>query len=353
MLLNKNKVIVACAGSGKTKGIVEEALKLGKQKVLVTTYTNENIDQIKTFFIEKNGCIPANVTVQPWFSFLLQEGVRPYQNQMTQRGRVKSIFFIENTKDAGKLKKKLRYIPDSQDSHYLTEKNYIYSDKVSKFIYKCDNRSKGLISKRLEKIYGSIFIDELQDFAGYDLSLLEILFNLHINILAVVDPRQATFSTNTAQKNRQYRKNEIYVWLKREESKNKIKIEEKNDCYRCNQQICDFADKLFPDLPRTVSKNTRLTKHDGIFCISSEEVSAYISRYKPTILRYSKKTNTLGFPAINIGLSKGRTYDRVLIFPTKPMLEYLKTKELSKAGDKTKLYVAVTRAKYSVAFVVE
>ena len=106
MLLNKNKVIVACAGSGKTKGIVEEALKLGKQKVLVTTYTNENIDQIKTFFIEKNGCIPANVTVQPWFSFLLQEGVRPYQNQMTQRGRVKSIFFIENTKDAGKLKKK-------------------------------------------------------------------------------------------------------------------------------------------------------------------------------------------------------------------------------------------------------
>lgn len=353
MLLNKNKVIVACAGSGKTTGIVEEALKLGKQRVLITTYTNENLYQIKAFFIEKAGYIPANVTVQSWFSFLLQEGVRPYQNKMTKRGRVESIFFIENTKDAGKLKKKLRYIPESKDSHYLTEKNYIYDDKVSKFIYNCDKCSKGLISKRLEKIYGSIFIDELQDFAGYDLELLGMFFDSHINIVAVLDPRQATFSTNTAQKNRQYRKSKIYSWLNVEESKNKIIIEEINDCYRCNQQICDFADKLFPDLPKTVSKNTRLTGHDGIFYISSKEVNAYISSYNPRILRYSKKTKTLGFPAINIGLSKGRTYDRVLIFPTKSMLEYLKTKELSKAGDKTKLYVAVTRAKYSVAFVVE
>jgi DNA helicase-2/ATP-dependent DNA helicase PcrA len=353
MLLNKNKVIVACAGSGKTTGIVEKALKLGKQRVLITTYTNENLDQIKAFFIEKTGCIPANVTVQSWFSFLLQEGVRPYQNQMTERGRVESIFFIEDTRDAGKLKKKLRYIPESQDSHYLTEKNYIYNDKVSKFIYNCDKRSKGLISKRLEKIYGFIFIDELQDFAGYDLNLLEILFNSHIDILAVVDPRQATFSTNTAQKNKQYKKSKIYLWLNGEKSKNKIVIEEINNCYRCNQQICDFADKLFPDLQQTVSKNTRITGHDGIFYISSKEVDAYISNYNPRILRYSKKTKTLGFPAINIGLSKGRTYDRILIFPTKPMLEYLKTKELSKAGDKIKLYVAVTRARYSVAFVVD
>jgi len=353
MLLNKNKVIVACAGSGKTTGIVEEALKLGKQRVLITTYTNENLDQIKSFFIEKTGCIPANITVQSWFSFLLQEGVRPYQNQKTERGRVESIFFIENTKNPGKLKKKLRYIPESQDSHYLTEKNYIYDDKVSKFIYNCDKGSKGLISKRLEKIYDYIFIDELQDFAGYDLDLLGMFFNSHINILAVMDPRQATFSTNIAQKNKQYRKSKIYSWLNREESKNKIIIEKINDCYRCNQQICDFADELFPDLPQTVSKNTRLTGHDGIFYISSKEVDIYVSSHNPTILRYSKKTDTLGFYAINIGLSKGRTYDRVLIFPTKPMLEYLETRDLSKAGDKTKLYVAVTRARYSVTFVVD
>ena len=61
----------------------------------------------------------------------------------------------------------------------------------------------------------------------------------------------------------------------------------------------------------------------------------------------------LGFNAINIGVSKGRTFNRVLIFPTRPMLDYLKTEDISKAGDKSKLYVAITRAKYSVAFVVD
>lgn len=104
MLSNKNKVIIASAGSGKTTYIVEEALKMKEQRVLVTTYTNENIDQIKTFFIEKAGCIPANVIVQSWFSFLLQEGVRPYQNHITERRRVKSIYFFGDTKEDKKLK---------------------------------------------------------------------------------------------------------------------------------------------------------------------------------------------------------------------------------------------------------
>ncbi|OQZ03475.1 MAG: hypothetical protein B6D34_07480 [Candidatus Brocadia sp. UTAMX1] len=340
ILSNKNKIIVASAGSGKTTYIIEEALKLKGQRVLVTTYTNENLDQIKAYFFEKNGCIPANITVQSWFSFLLQEGVRPYQNHMNDQKRIQSISF--QTKSSAYHRK----------DNYLTSSNNIYSNKVAEFVYECDKKTKSLISKRLQKIYEYIFIDELQDFAGYDLNLLEIFFNSSIYIIAVGDPRQATFSTNNAQKNRQHRRSNIYSWLKQKEREQKIKIEEINDCHRCNQHICDFADKLFPDLPKTVSKNASSTKHDGIFYIPNENVSIYISTHNPVILRYNKKTDTLGFDAINIGVSKGRTYSRVLIFPTKPMLEYLKTEDITKAGDKSKLYVAVTRAKYSVAFVV-
>jgi hypothetical protein len=69
-------------------------------------------------------------------------------------------------------------------------------------------------------------------------------------------------------------------------------------------------------------------------------------------MRYRIDTNTLGYPAINFGIAKGRTYDRVLIFPTANMKKYLKTKDVGDAGDIAKFYVAVTRAKYSVAFVV-
>lgn len=340
MLLN-NKTIIACAGSGKTTQIVEESLNIKNQKILITTYTNENLDQIKEIFIKKTGCIPKNITVQSWFSFLLQEGVRPYQNHMTDQERVKSIIFL---KKISRFHKKENYISTSND---------IYSNKVSEFVFECNKKTKGLIIKRLERIYDYIFIDELQDFAGYDLCLLENFFNSNIYIVVVGDPRQATFSTNNALKNRQYRKSNIYLWLNDKQNRNDVITEELNECYRSNQYICDFADKLFPDLSLTTSKNSCSTKHDGIFFILHNEVKEYINNYNPTILRYSIKTDTLGFASINIGLSKGRTYNRVLIFPTKPMLCYLKTNDISKVGDKSKLYVAITRAKYSVAFVVK
>jgi hypothetical protein len=348
---NKNKIIVACAGSGKTTYIVEEALKLKDKKVLIVTYTNENLDQVKLTFIEKNGCIPANVFILSWFSFLLQECARPYQNHMNQRSRIRSIYFFKGTQEDKKLKEGLKYQPEAQDGHYLTNNDYLYDDKVSKFVYKCNQCSNGLIIKRLEKVYDHIFIDELQDLAGYDLNLLEIFLQSAINIVGVGDPRQATYSTNQSQKNKRYKKSGIYLWLKEKNKKGEVKIEEQSVCYRSNQKICDFADALFPDLPKTISKNNLTTGHDGIFYILPDKVNDYIKKHRPTILRHNKRKNTLNLSAINIGISKGRTYNRVLIFPTEPMLEYLKTKDPSKVGDKSKLYVAVTRARYSVAFV--
>jgi DNA helicase-2/ATP-dependent DNA helicase PcrA len=73
-------------------------------------------------------------------------------------------------------------------------------------------------------------------------------------------------------------------------------------------------------------------------------------------------------PAYNFGESKGLTFDRVLIYPTKSFIEYLKKaekpndelqsdpkkeviKEELPPETKAKYYAAVTRAKYSVTFV--
>jgi hypothetical protein len=55
---------------------------------------------------------------------------------------------------------------------------------------------------------------------------------------------------------------------------------------------------------------------------------------------------------MNFGISKGSTFDRVLIFPTTPMRQYLEHRDPSKLKRPESLYVAVTRARYSVAFVV-
>lgn len=339
--LNKNQIIIACAGSGKTTFIVDEALKLKDKKVLITTYTNENLDQIKTYLINKAGHVPPNISIVSWFSFLLQDGVRPYQNCLVEGKRIQSIYFPP--------KRNLYHRKDD----YVTPARFIYSDKVSEFVFECNKKNKGLVINRIGKIYDYLFIDELQDFASYDLNVLQDFFQSQINTIGVCDPRQATFSTNNASKNKRFRRQNIYAWIKEQEKNKTITINEKTDCHRCNQMICDFGDQLFPNLPKTISKNMRTTDHDGIFCIPQSNVCDYVKKYTPVIIRYRKDRDTLGFPAINIGLSKGRTYDRVLIFPTKPMCEYLATKDLTKVGDQSKLYVAVTRARYSVTFVVD
>jgi superfamily I DNA/RNA helicase len=349
MQSNKNKVIIASAGSRKTTHIVESALDLKDKKILITTYTNENLDQINTYLIQKNRVAPKNITVVSWFSFLLQDGVRPYQNHLTSKGRVDSICFTEIPEAIKK-----RFKKSNVDNYFLTSANNIYRDRVADFVCECDDRSNGLVVKRLEKIYNYIFIDEVQDFAGYDFTLLEKLLKSSISIVVVGDPRQGTFSTNNSTKNKRFKKNNIIEWINIKKKAGLLDLECRNECYRCNQVICDFADALFPSFSKTISKNFETTPHDGIFFIKPDEVLDYVKTHNPKILRYSVKTETLGLPAVNFGSSKGRTYERVLIFPTQSIKDYLKNRDLSKLKDQTKakFYVAITRAKHSVAFVI-
>ena len=74
--------------------------------------------------------------------------------------------------------------------------------------------------------------------------------------------------------------------------------------------------------------------------------------YINQILRDTVKTNTEGMPALNFGLAKGHNFDRVLIFPNKPIKTYLKSDDPTKLKGITraKFYVGLTRARYSVAF---
>lgn len=56
---------------------------------------------------------------------------------------------------------------------------------------------------------------------------------------------------------------------------------------------------------------------------------------------------------MNFGDAKGLTFNRVIIYPTTPMQEWIfsHNKDL-KPKSRARLYVAVTRAKYSVAIVI-
>ncbi|MEH6407187.1 MAG: UvrD-helicase domain-containing protein, partial [Leeuwenhoekiella sp.] len=212
---SNNKLIIAAAGSGKTTFLIDEALKYTQEKILITTYTQANEDEIRNKIIEKNKCIPDHITIQTWFSFLLKHGVRPYQGFLFDE-KIKGLILVNSQSG---LKAYIKQCPDCKQksitrsdcnkckvpiyfgeekefiNHYFSNSLKIYSDKLSKFVFRCNEKSDGSVIERISRIYSHIYIDEIQDLAGYDLELLKLLFNSSSRILLVGDPRQGTYST--------------------------------------------------------------------------------------------------------------------------------------------------------------
>ena len=340
-----NRAVIAAAGARKTQLVSDEALAARPdRRVLITTYTRENCEQIRRRLQEGTGCLPPNVSVMPWFTFLMNQAARPYQSALT--GQIDYANSL-NFKGA-----RSRFTPRSKPlSYYFDPKADFYRDGVAEFAFRVDQATSGRVIRRLELLYDELYIDELQDLAGYDLEFLDLLLASKISLTAVGDPRQHTYATNQSRKNRQFRGHALLDWLKRRSGV--CTVEPRTECWRCNQEICDWADALYPELPPTTSMNKARTGHDGVFRVVREDVPRYVELYRPTILRWNRVADTLGLPATNIGLSKGSTHDRVLIFPTKPMIKYLRSGDASNLRAVDHLYVAVTRARHSVAFVVD
>ena len=341
---SNNRAVIAAAGSLKTQMIIDEALADPSRRVLITTYTNENLRQISARLAEQNaGVTPPNITIMSWLAFVMNQCARPYQESV-----LRDLHYMGTLNFDGKPH---RGTPVANPHRYFFDAAHnLYREHASQFAFLANQYSDGLVIDRLGDMFDHIYIDEIQDMAGYDLDLLDALFDSMIDVTVVGDPRQSTYFTTNESRNKKYRGAGILQWFNERQNTGVCEIENRAFSVRCNQEICDFADDLFPKLPRTTSRNTEQTGHDGIFSIPRSEALDYFDQHKPMVLRYAISSDTIGLPAINFGMSKGNTYDRVLIFPTQPMVAYLKSKNLARAGSLEKFYVAVTRAKYSVAF---
>lgn len=350
---HSNKIIIASAGSRKTTYIVNEALSNKDENTLILTYTNDNINQIRKYIISSEGFVPQNITIQSWYSFLLQDCVRPYQNYVYDNKRVENVFFPD---DLTSFKTSRRYIKKTNTKYYFfVEGKYIISEHISEFAAICNTKSGGKVISRLEGIYSKIFIDEVQDISGYDFDVIEMLLKSKINCRFVGDCRQATYFTTCSPKYKKFKGKNIFHLFQGWEKVGLCSVVEKNDCYRSIQSLCNFADKLYPTLSKTTSFNSEENEHSGLFIVKPEQVTEYILKYNPTILRHNKKSDTLGYNGYNFGATKGQTFERVLIFPTGPIIKYLKTADNSVLLDtaRAKFYVAITRARTSVAFVLK
>jgi DNA helicase-2/ATP-dependent DNA helicase PcrA len=340
---NDNVAILAAAGSRKTEHIVESALAVTKGLALITTYTNENQRQIVRRIEQKVGASPPHILVMGWFSFLIQQCAKPYQRALTVEPLLIKGLNFEGRRAPFTKKADLRYFLDGTYN--------LYRDGVSDFIVELNRKTEGAVVGRLERIFTHIFIDEVQDLVGYDLDVLDLLLKSQVKVIVVGDPRQHTLATNIGPRNKKYKGAGLADWFK--DRSDVCTLEARNYNYRSNQAICDFADAIYPDFPATTSIGVPPTGHDGIFRVAADDVPAYVARHGPvTVLRNDKNVDTAGLPAMNIGVAKGGTFARVIIFPTKPMLKYLEDGDPTKLKAPERLYVAVTRARFSVAFVV-
>lgn len=257
-------------------------------------------------------------------------------------------------------------IKESNLKHYYFDKDFrILSDKVAKLGCKVDEISKGLVIDRLSRVYANIFIDEVQDLAGYDLDIIKLMAESKINLVLVGDPRQVTFQTNHSNKNKKYNWGRIKDYVKNEcRGIEDLQPDEEtlNITHRNGQKICEFANRIY----EAAEYKPYGWKYDaerdeiegvGVFLVRKQDGEYYLKKYPETIqLTDDRDVDTVkGYRSMNFGASKGLSFRRVLIYVTKPIQKWLGGKKdaLGKVVSRSKFYIAVTRAICSVAIVVD
>jgi DNA helicase II / ATP-dependent DNA helicase PcrA len=286
--------------------------------------------------------------VTTWDSFLLHQLIRPYHNAFSNYPTTS----IDHLGDHNRV-----WAPKSNVSGFFfvdAFRGVLRGVNAPEYGLLCCQYSKGLAMKRLSSIYAKIYIDEIQDFGGKDIDLLEMLLMSGISIYMVGDPHQSIYVTNVSMKNKRFNGTNIELKFKEWEKRGLLTVSRKNVSKRCSQQICDLAASLYPELKgKVISELSQKDNHEGLFLVLEEDFDKYLLTYRPRVLIWSKTTS---FPskatveAMNVGISKGKTFDHVLIVLPKTCQTYLLSGDILDGTSKNRLYIAITRAKFSVAF---
>lgn len=344
------KAILAVAGGRKTQRIVDKCSSNPPQKSrLVITYTLTGQAELSRRLRE--ACQPGFVPeVMGWYTFLLHHLIRPYLQSLYPGQELNGLHF-----DDVEPRKKLK---TSGAARYFDSEGRAYKMRLSKLALDVVNASKGSAINRLERIFAEIYIDEIQDLIGNDLNILETLLESKISVTMVGDVRQTVLSTNpTDMKNARFRGLSMIDWFRILHADGMCTLEEQSTTWRSNQIIASFADSVLPTnlgFPPTHSEQSETTDHDGVFVVSWGDLPSYLNTFKPSCFRYNKNSTILDtHVAINFGQCKGLTCLRVLIYPTNPILQFLEKAVPLEGKSAAGLYVAITRAVHSVAFVVK
>ncbi len=360
-MIGENRLVIAAAGSGKTTYLVEQALKIRDQRVLITTYTDSNEAEIRQKFFEVVGHVPANVMIMTWFSLLITHGVKPFQGAVFEFP-VRGMLLVQAQSAIHYVNRQGVGVPWPEDEiahHFFNPVGQIFSDKLAKLVIRCNEQSGGAVFDRLSRVFPHVFVDEVQDLAGYDLDILEALARSPACLLMVGDPRQVTYLTHNERRYGKYANGGIADFMRALPQKLRIEIDDASliRSHRNSAAICAVSSRLFPRFAPTQACECAtcrgfLPANAGVFILRISDYTHYLATVRPMQLR--DKITATGVdplsPVMNFGESKGRSFDHVVILPTAPMQKWLADPNSNLADQsRAKFYVALTRARHSVA----
>lgn len=363
------RLLLASAGAGKSRRIAERALEhaAAGRKVLLLTFTINNQAELVKQICRLNGCQPEYVVVKGWFSFLLEDMIRPYQRCIVP-DRISGVFL--NTGNPHLLPGKHYAKKDRGEKidgrfnplHFVTEgENRAHTYYLAKLAARVHMHTGGSAARRLAEIYSAVFVDEVQDLVGWDFDILRALAETNMGeIDCVGDFRQAVYQTSETSKQPQSSAEKLAQFKNMEFEPESLAIS-----WRSIQVICDMGDRLhardghyLPTVSKVAAAPLEYAGHQGIFAVPKARLGQYIDTYHPVILRWNRGTQKKlceGQITYNFGECKGMGFERVLILPPDRHAKFLSGDmtafDDSETDDsRNKLYVAITRARYSVAF---
>lgn len=378
------ELIIACAGAGKSAKIIDDAIARyrDRKRSLILTYTDCNQRQIIQRISSELGAVPPEIKVKGWFTFLIEDMIRPYQSCILQ-DRVSGLNFNEtdpHKRSGYTIRGGAERASDGSvnPKHFVTEgMQKAHSTYLSKFACRVAEETKitrkvgrksykiGCATERLEEIYDAVFIDEVQDLVGWDFELLKLLSVCNdLDVFCVGDFRQTIYQTANVQKKPKNNDDKLSYFQEIGFTQSSM-----NKSRRSVAAICEFSDRIhggskFPSTLSAIDEKklpVDVAEHLGMFVVKKADFRAYYDRYHPTILRHSQATEQemcVGREVFNFGKSKGMTFDRTLILPTEKQRAFLKGDLRAFSGGSTdeainKFYVASTRARYSVTFLLD
>lgn len=328
------RVIFAVAGSGKTTHIVN---KLNLQdRVMIVTYTNNNVENLRIRIIQKFGYFPENIKLLSYFSFIHGFCFKPF---LVGQYRTKGLYYSPNLNRVAK-----------NDARYITSGNRLYSNRIAKFL-----EEKGVltdVNQRLEKYYNSLFIDEVQDFGGNDFNFLKSLAKANINILMVGDFYQHTFDTSRDGSVNKSLHDDFTKYQKQFTSMGlTVDTTTLNKSYRCSPTICDFITAKIG-----IGISSHRTDVVNIETISNKVRAQELFNDPEVVKLFYQKHYAYNCYSRNWGDCKGEDrYNKVCVVLNKKTEDKFNADKLQEltAQTKNKLYVACSRAKGDLYFVSE